>query len=101
MKRKLSEDEKKFVNKNLKKRKEDLASLKDTLFINKKTIELQNVNRKYEDETREIKRKQKDISDKIAIEQLNSEIEETENIINDLNKQLKEGVEEREALGTG
>ena len=99
MKRKLNKEEKKLSEKGLKRNQEMLQKLSDNLDYNCELIDKQSYARGFDDKWRQYLRDQKDEQDDKVIKAIRNEKEQTELIIGDLNKQLKDGVEVKTPLG--
>jgi len=94
-KRDLTSEEKKISQKQLERHKTNNEKLKKSLEYNKALLEKQQFNRAFDDKWREYLRTQKDEEDNKVFDLLEEEIKNTEETIEQLTIQLKEGVEQK------
>jgi len=93
MNRKLSKEEKELSEGSLKRLDKEHRELTTQLNYNLALIEKQNFLRGFDNVWRSFLREQKDNEDKNIIEQMKEILKQKEETINNLQKQIKEGVE--------
>ena len=101
MKRQLDKKEKELTLKGLKRNEEELRDLKEALSNTKIHKEFIEQKRKYEDTMRPYNRKNEDKEIDKTIKGYEGEIKMREEVINDVQKQLKEGIEVKEKKPCG
>lgn len=99
MMRKLEKKEIDLTNKGLKRNQEEIKELKESLERLNKFKEFRDLKRKYEDETRPYNRRVEDQELDAKVKMITADIQMKEEIILNLKKQLKEGVEVKKPLG--
>lgn len=99
MKRKLTDKEKELTEKGIKRVSEELVDLKDNFEYNEALIDKQLYLRIFDDNHRKYLRAMKDKEDKNLLGQMEALIEQKEETLIELNKQIEEGVEEKKPSG--
>lgn len=93
MKRKLTEDEIKITEKSIKRIQEEVKDIRDNMEYNLGLINMQREKRTFEDNWRDYLRERKDKEDDKVITGMQDFIQEKEETVKELERQLKEGVE--------
>ena len=99
MKRKLNEKEKEMTEKGVKRLNEEISELQNNLDYNQALIDKQKYLRDFDDIWRDYLRNTKDEDDKRLLKQIDNLFKQKADTIHNLQKQLKEGVEESNAIG--
>jgi len=97
--RELTEEERKIVEKQIKNHEDKKEVLKKEFEYNKDILKLQQAQREHEDKFRLYLRERKDRLDTETLKQYESDIQEHEEHIVELTKQLNEGVEVKQPQG--
>lgn len=99
MKRQLDKKEKELTEKSLKVRKEELKTLKEELEYSKDQIAKYNYNRELDDKWRDTLRRKVDRENAKAIQDIEFSIKQTQEVIDQVEDQLKNGVEPKRIAG--
>ena len=97
--RQLTNQEKKMTERGIVKVTKELEIMREELAYNKAIVELQNVNRDFEDKWREFKRNRKDEEDRKMLEAMENEVKIKEHSRYEMTKHLEEGVKEKSEGG--
>ena len=101
MKRKLTEEEKKLTLSGIRTKKNEILDLKEALSANQAEFSYVKSGWKYEDETRDFSRKGKTKQYENTISLLKEQIAAAEYSISEMEKHLKEGVEQKSNSAVG
>lgn len=93
--RKLTDEERELTEKGIKRVEKDLIFLEEDLEYNKAVLNLQQIQREFEDNWRERRRRRKDDDDAKMIKLLENEIENKKLNLQAMNEQLTDGVKEK------
>ena len=99
MKRQLNDEERKVAETSVKRITEEVSDLNKNLDYNKALIEKQAFLRDFDDNWRDLLREQKDKEDEELFKKMSEYIETKVETLNELDKQLKEGVEKSTSIG--
>lgn len=99
VKRQLDKKEKELTEKSLKVRKEELKTLKEELEYSKDQIAKYNYNRELDDKWRDTLRRKVDRENAKAIQDIEFSIKQTQEVIDQVEDQLKNGVEPKRIAG--
>jgi hypothetical protein len=95
MKRQLTKEENEIMYKSIIRLKAELLELQDQNFINLETMRFNGQQRDYEDITRDVKRRLQDAQNMRIYKSIQKEINDKNESIKLMEKQLKEGVEQK------
>lgn len=94
MNRELDDNEKELTNRNLEVKRKDIIKLKESYEYTKDVIELNKLQRDFNEKYEGYKRRLKEEEEQTSISLLKTQIEEIEELIKITEKQLKEGVKQ-------